>query len=50
MARADLLNDAVASFDVAARWGLAVCLAVLLVATACTAFGLRSRVPAPPER
>ena len=45
MARADLLNDAVASFDVAARWGLAVCLAALLVATAFTAFGLRSREP-----
>jgi EmrB/QacA subfamily drug resistance transporter len=50
MARTDLLNDAVASFDVAARWGLVVCAAVLLVAAACTAFGLRSTVRAPPER
>jgi hypothetical protein len=49
MARSDLLNDAVASFDVAARWGLAVCMAALLLATASTAFGLRSRVPAQPE-
>jgi hypothetical protein len=45
MARTDLLNDAVASFDLAARWGLAVCLAALLAATAFTAVGLRSRVP-----
>ena len=50
MARADLLNDAVASFDVAARWGLAVCMAVLLVAAACTALGLRPKVTAQPER
>ena len=49
-ARADLLDEAVASFDVAARWGLAVCMAVLLIATACTALGLRSTVPAQPER
>ena len=43
-ARVDLLNDAVASFDVAARWGLAVCIAVILLAAASVAIGL-SRVP-----
>ena len=42
-ARVDLLNDAVASFDVAARWGLAVCMAVVLLAAASAAIGL-SRV------
>ena len=41
-ARAELLNDAVASFDVAARWGLAVCLVVLLLAVAAAALGLRT--------
>jgi EmrB/QacA subfamily drug resistance transporter len=45
-ARADLLNDALASFDVAARWGLAVCMAALLVAAAGAAIGL-SGVTAP---
>jgi EmrB/QacA subfamily drug resistance transporter len=45
-ARADLLNDAVASFDVAARWGLAVCMAVLLLAAAFTAVGLSGGKPA----
>jgi len=39
-ARVDLLNDAVASFDVAARWGLAVCMAVLLLAAASAVIGL----------
>ena len=43
-ASVDLLNDAVASFDVAARWGLAVCMAVILLAAASVAIGL-SRVP-----
>ena len=37
-------NDAVAAFDVAARWGLAVCMAVILLAAAGAAIGL-SRVP-----
>ena len=41
-ARAELLNDAVASFDVAARWGLTVCLVVLLLAVAAAALGLRT--------
>ena len=41
-ARAELLNDAVASFDVAARWGLGVCLVVLLLAVAAAALGLRT--------
>jgi MFS family permease len=44
-ARIDLLNDAVASFDVAARWGLAVCMAVLLLAAASAAIGLSSETP-----
>ena len=39
-ARLDLINDAVTSFDVAARWGIAVCMAVLLVAAAGAAIGL----------
>jgi predicted MFS family arabinose efflux permease len=44
-ARADVLNEAVASFDVAARWGLAVCMAALLLAAASAAVGLsRSRL------
>jgi predicted MFS family arabinose efflux permease len=43
-ARADLLNDAVASFDAAARWGLAVCMGVLLLAAVSAAVGL-SRAP-----
>ena len=42
VARTELLNDAVASFDVAARWGLAVCMAVLLLAVATAAVGLRT--------
>jgi EmrB/QacA subfamily drug resistance transporter len=44
-ARIDLLNDAIASFDVAARWGLAVCMAVLLLAAASAAIGLSSETP-----
>lgn len=39
-ARIDLLDDAVASFDVAARWGLAVCIVVLAIAAAGAAIGL----------
>ena len=47
-ARADLLQDAVTSFDVAARWGLAVCMAALLLAAAGAALGLRgARSPTP---
>jgi MFS transporter, DHA2 family, multidrug resistance protein len=45
-ARVDLLNDAVASFDVAARWGLAVCMAVLVLAAASAAVGLSIGRPA----
>jgi EmrB/QacA subfamily drug resistance transporter len=37
----DLLDDAVASFDVAAHWGLAVCMAVVLLSAASAAGGLR---------
>jgi EmrB/QacA subfamily drug resistance transporter len=44
-ARIDLLDDAVASFDVAARWGLAACIAVLVVATAGAAIGLSNGRP-----
>jgi EmrB/QacA subfamily drug resistance transporter len=45
-ARADLLADAIASFDVAARWGLAVCMAVLVLAAASAAVGLSIGTPA----
>ncbi len=45
-ARVDLLQDAVTSFDVAARWGLAVCLAVVLLAAAGAAIGLTAVTPA----
>jgi EmrB/QacA subfamily drug resistance transporter len=45
-ARADLLNDAIAGFDVAARWGLAICLAVVLLAAAAVALGLSRGSPA----
>ena len=45
-ASVDLLNDAVASFDVAARWGLAVCMAALLLAAASAAVGLSRASPA----
>jgi EmrB/QacA subfamily drug resistance transporter len=44
-ARVDLLNDAVASFDAAAGWGLAVCMAVLLLAAANAALGLSGATP-----
>jgi putative intracellular protease/amidase len=33
-ARTALIEDAIASFDAAARWGLAVCMGVLLLAAA----------------
>ena len=39
-ARVELLDDALAAFDVAARWGLAVCMAALLLAAAGAAVGL----------
>jgi EmrB/QacA subfamily drug resistance transporter len=39
----DLLDDAVASFDVAARWGLAVCMTALLLSAASAAIGLAKR-------
>ena len=45
-ARADLLNDAVASFDVAARAGLAVCMTVLLLGAVSAAVGLKRASPA----
>jgi MFS family permease len=45
-ARVDLLNDAVTSFDVAARWGLAVCMAVVLLSAAGAAIGLTGTSPA----
>ena len=45
-ARADLLNDAVASFDVAARGGLAVFMAVLLLGAVSAAVGLSRASPA----
>jgi len=43
-ARVDLLGDAIAAFDVAARWGLAICLAVVLLAGAA-AWGLSREKP-----
>jgi EmrB/QacA subfamily drug resistance transporter len=45
VSRADLLNDAVASFDVAARWSLAVCMAALLLGAASAAVGLSRATP-----
>jgi hypothetical protein len=41
-ARVDLLHDAVTSFDVAARWGLAVCMAGVLLSAASAAIGLQA--------
>ena len=40
-ARTDLLDLAIDAFDVAARWGLALCMAILLLATAVVAVALR---------
>ena len=45
-ARVDLLDDAVASFDLAARWGLAVCMAAVLLSAAGAAIGLSAATPA----
>jgi EmrB/QacA subfamily drug resistance transporter len=45
-ARVDLLHDAVTSFDVAARWGLAVCMATVLLSAASAAIGLSGVTPA----
>jgi EmrB/QacA subfamily drug resistance transporter len=45
-ARADLVNDAIAGFDVAARWGLAVCMAALLLGAVSAAVGLSRAHPA----
>jgi DHA2 family multidrug resistance protein-like MFS transporter len=39
----DLLHDAVTSFDIAARWGLGVCMAVLLLSAASAAIGLSGK-------
>jgi predicted MFS family arabinose efflux permease len=39
-ARVDLLDDAVTSFDVATRWGIAVCIAAVLLSAASAAIGL----------
>jgi MFS family permease len=44
-ARVDLLDDAVSSFDVAARWGLAVCMAVLLLSAAVVALEVSGGTP-----
>jgi EmrB/QacA subfamily drug resistance transporter len=44
-ARVDLLDHAVTSFDVAARWGFAVCMTVVLLAAASAAVGLSARAP-----
>jgi EmrB/QacA subfamily drug resistance transporter len=46
-ARVELLDDAVASFDVAARWGLAVCMAVVLLSAVGAAVGLSGASKAP---
>jgi EmrB/QacA subfamily drug resistance transporter len=47
-ARADLLHDAVTSFDVAAHWGLAVCMAAVLLSAATAAIGLSGVTQADP--
>jgi MFS transporter, DHA2 family, multidrug resistance protein len=49
-ARVDLLHEAVTSFDVAARWGLAVCMAVVLISAAGAAIGLSGVSPAAGQR
>ncbi|MFL5876857.1 MAG: MFS transporter [Solirubrobacteraceae bacterium] len=46
VARVDLLHDAVTSFDVAAHWGLAVCIATVLISAAGVAIGLTGVTPA----
>jgi MFS family permease len=45
-ARADLLHDAITSFDVATRWGLAVCMVVVLLSAVSAAIALSSATPA----
>ena len=45
-ARADLLHDAVTSFDVATRWGLAVCMVVVLLSAVSAALTLSGENPA----
>jgi EmrB/QacA subfamily drug resistance transporter len=47
-ARADLLHDAVTSFDVAAHWGLVVCMAAVLLSAATAALGLSGVTQAEP--
>jgi hypothetical protein len=49
-ARADLLDDAIRSFDVATAWGLAVCMGFMLLAAACAALGLAGARTAEPQR
>jgi hypothetical protein len=44
--RVGLLNDAVTSFDVTARGGLAVCMAAVLLSAASAAVGLSGVTPA----
>jgi hypothetical protein len=45
-ARVDLLQNALTSFDVAARWGLAVCMVAVLLSAASAAIGLSGMTPA----
>ncbi len=46
----DLLNDAIASFDDAARWGLGICLAAVLLAAVAAARGLSPARQRPSDR
>jgi hypothetical protein len=46
IARVDLLHDAITSFDVASHWGLAVCMATVLLSAAGAAIGLTGVTPA----
>ena len=46
----DLLNDAIASFDDAARWGLGICLAAVLLAAVGAAWGLSPARQRPSDR
>ena len=41
----DLLDEAVAAFDVAARWGLGICLGVVLLGAAAAAWGFSREGP-----
>jgi predicted MFS family arabinose efflux permease len=45
-ARVDLLHDSVTSFDVAARWGLAVCMVAVLLSAAAASIGRSAVTPA----